>query len=414
MSSPLPRLRAVDVSPLELEGRPAYVLRDRDEPDGEPVVLTQHGLLLASLLDGQRDVGAVRAAFLLQTGAVVTPGFIESFVGRLDQANLVESARYFERRAEQLARFRAAPRRQAVHAGGAYPGGVEELSSYLERFYVHEEGPGAPPGAPAWPALRGMVAPHVDIHRGGPTYAWGYRALAESEQPDFYLLLGTCHTEMETPLAATRKPYDTPFGPAPVDEAFLDALEAAYEDDLFADELRHRAEHSLEFQAVYLRYLGRVGGEAGPGVATVLCGSLHRFVAEDELPTDSPAVAGALAALREALRRDGRRACVVAGADLAHIGPQFGDASPVTRGTLERLGEGDAEMLELMSRGDADGFYRQVMRDRDARRICGLAPIYYLLALLGPSSGEVLKYTQWVDQRGNGCVTFASVVFPGA
>jgi hypothetical protein len=51
------------------------------------------------------------------------------------------------------------------------------------------------------------------------------------------------------------------------------------------------------------------------------------------------------------------------------------------------------------------------MLDQDARRICGLAPIYYLLALLGPASGRCVKYSQWIDQGGRGSVTYAGVVF---
>jgi hypothetical protein len=51
------------------------------------------------------------------------------------------------------------------------------------------------------------------------------------------------------------------------------------------------------------------------------------------------------------------------------------------------------------------------MLDADARRICGLAPMYYLLALLGPAQGRLLKYSQWVDPRGQGAVTYAGVLF---
>jgi hypothetical protein len=43
--------------------------------------------------------------------------------------------------------------------------------------------------------------------------------------------------------------------------------------------------------------------------------------------------------------------------------------------------------------------------------VCGLAPIYYLLSLIGPTEGRLLKYTQWVDPQGQGSVTFAGVIF---
>ena len=51
----------------------------------------------------------------------------------------------------------------------------------------------------------------------------------------------------------------------------------------------------------------------------------------------------------------------MAGADLAHVGPQFGDAEPLVAADLARVAEGDREMLELACAVDAEGFYRQVL-----------------------------------------------------
>jgi predicted class III extradiol MEMO1 family dioxygenase len=129
--------------------------------------------------------------------------------------------------------------------------------------------------------------------------------------------------------------------------------------------------------------------------------------------------------LRQTIAEDGRRICIVAGADFAHVGPQFGDPAPVDRRFSEHVEAGDRAMLDLIARGDADGFYHQIVHEApgpgmagDARavggprRICGLAPIYATLCLLGPSDGRVLHYDQWIDQRGAGSVTFGCVAFP--
>jgi predicted class III extradiol MEMO1 family dioxygenase len=53
------------------------------------------------------------------------------------------------------------------------------------------------------------------------------------------------------------------------------------------------------------------------------------------------------------------------------------------------------------------------MRDRDARRICGLTPLYILTALMQAEQrrGELLRYQQWVDNDLSSSVTFASAVF---
>jgi len=73
------------------------------------------------------------------------------------------------------------------------------------------------------------------------------------------------------------------------------------------------------------------------------------------------------------------------------------------------IGGADRAMLEAVEAGDAEGFFDSVARDGDARRICGLSPIYALLRGLGGTRGALKRYAQWPDPQG--VVTFASVVF---
>ena len=70
-------------------------------------------------------------------------------------------------------------------------------------------------------------------------------------------------------------------------------------------------------------------------------------------------------------------------------------------------------MLELALAPDAEAFFQHVMRDRDARRICGFTPIYLLSALMQQEDrrGELLRYHQWVDTDRSSSVTFASAVY---
>jgi AmmeMemoRadiSam system protein B len=307
--------------------------------------------------------------------------------------------------------FRAAPRREATHAGGAYAADPAALAAAIETHFAAAEGPGAPnpPAAPR--ALVGLIAPHVDLHRGGPTYAWAYRALAEAQPPELFVLLGTCHAPMATPFAATTKDYDTPFGPLATDTAFVHELAARYSGDLLAEEFAHRAEHALEFQAVYLRYLEQLGYLRGVQAVPILCGSPHVFTAPGCSPLQAPQVAEFLQVLAEQIAADGRRVCVIAGADLAHVGPQFGDAEPLSASELSDVGRADEQMLALAARTDAEAFFANVMGDGDRRRICGVAPIYSLLQLLVGAEGEVLRYTQWAEPSGHASVTFASVAY---
>ncbi|MBI3625073.1 MAG: AmmeMemoRadiSam system protein B, partial [Candidatus Rokubacteria bacterium] len=114
-------------------------------------------------------------------------------------------------------------------------------------------------------------------------------------------------------------------------------------------------------------------------------------------------------ALRDTVAASKRRVCLIAAADLAHVGPRFGDPGRVREPELARLEREDRAMLEPVAAVDARAFYESVSRDGDRRRICGLSPIYALLRCLPAGRGRLLRYAQWPDPQGT--VTFASLVF---
>jgi AmmeMemoRadiSam system protein B len=253
--------------------------------------------------------------------------------------------------------------------------------------------------------VAGILAPHIDFQRGGPVYAWAYRVLAESEPADLYVVLGVPHQGIEGPAAATLKAYDTPLGALEVDRDFVDALQRRSRLDLFRGELGHRTEHSIEFEAVFLRYLF---GDREIRIVPLLTSFVHRLMAEGADPADDPESQRFITALAETIAAYPGKVCVVGGVDLAHVGPQFGDPAPVTGQTLDWLAHEDRSMLSAVEAGDAAAFYEAVAKDGDRRRICGLTPIYTALQVLG-RQGQLLKYGQAPDP--NGTVTFASVAF---
>ena len=115
------------------------------------------------------------------------------------------------------------------------------------------------------------------------------------------------------------------------------------------------------------------------------------------------------AALGEVIAASGRKVAIIAGADLAHVGPRFGDPAPVTEVQSQEIERADLAMLKTVESGDAEAFFDAVAADDDRRRICGYSPIYALLRSLGGAPGTVRRYGQWPDPQG--LVSFASVVF---
>jgi len=403
-----PRLRSIEIFPIDDRGQRCLVLRDPSDPALRPIVVSDGAAQVLMLLDGQRSLEALSAALRLR-GAALTPTQVRAFVERLDQAGYLEGARAAHRLHSRQGRFLEGPVRAAVHAGGAYPSGPE-LPRYLDDGYMHHDGPGALPGAPdlATKPPRAVIAPHVDLHRGAPTYSWAYKAVAEAAPADLYIVLGTCHAPVAGGFAATRKAYDTPLGAVPADRDFLECFARLWGHDVFAGEFSHANEHSIEFQAVYLRSLG-----IEAPMAPILCDSLHSLVPPGRGPRDVPLVSEFLAALREAVAADGRSVTFIAAVDLAHVGRRFADPWLVDSAHAEHVGRADHELLDLVLAPDAEGYYQHVMRDHDARRICGFTPLYLLAALMAAEhcQGELLRYTQWIDADRTSSVTFASAVY---
>jgi AmmeMemoRadiSam system protein B len=105
------------------------------------------------------------------------------------------------------------------------------------------------------------------------------------------------------------------------------------------------------------------------------------------------------------------KVCYVSGADLAHIGPRYGDQEPLDEKHLAEQAADDRMLLETVLRNDAAALFRHVAERQDRSRICGLSPMYTMLAVLGSARGELLKYDQAVEPDGTACVSFASVAF---
>jgi AmmeMemoRadiSam system protein B len=238
-------------------------------------------------------------------------------------------------------------------------------------------------------------------------YAWAYRELAERCDADLFVIFGTCHAGLREPFALTRKPYETPLGAAPADPDFIEALVKRARHDCFASELGHRGEHSIEFQAVFLRYL--FGRRRDFTIVPILASFAHEALARGQRPGDDPCVMAFLDAIAETAEAQRRRVAFVAGADLAHVGPRFGDPTPVSEAELRRIEREDRAMLEPVITGDAEGFFSSIEADGDRRRICGFSPIYAMLHCLPGVRGTVRHYAQWPDPQA--VVTHASVVF---
>jgi AmmeMemoRadiSam system protein B len=401
----VPRLRPIDTIFVQdrLRGR-VLLLRDTEGIAPGAVVVPAELAAVVLRLDGESTPAQIAAQASRATGRPVGAGLVRQLVAELDGASMLDTPGFRTRRWEVQRAFAAAAVRPAAHAGGAYHGEAGKLVRYIE-----EECLARAPARGSRAAMVGLCAPHMDLWRAAVGYGHAYRALREGlgEGVDTVVLLGTSHAAMSRPFAVCAKAFDTPLGALAPDGEAIAELARGSRFDVREDEHLHKSEHSLELQAVFLRYL--LGARAAEvRIVPVLCGLGDAPASRRDPALDAQAESfvAALAALVE--RRAGR-VLVVAGADLAHVGPRFGDARPLDARGRERLERRDAESIELALGRDAPGFFRHVAADLDTRRVCGLGPIYTLLRVLPQGRGEQLHYDQCVDPDEGSIVSHAAL-----
>ena len=408
MSSEIrPKIRRVQVSTGQLQGQKVVVLRD---PLGlvDRAVAVPRGIApLLELCDGTRDIAMLRTALELRTGLRVGPHYVERMVNELDEALLLENQRFSEVYKDTINSYRAAPYRLPTLAGTVYSADPELLGRNFQEYFgsvsheLKDESDGIG-------EVRGLVSPHIDYQRGAAVYAEVWQRAEEAvRETNLVIILGTNHNDCNKLFTLTRQNYFTPWGVLPTAGDVVDELAAILgEHEVFAEELHHRTEHSIEIVAVWLHYLLK---ERACEIVPVLCGSFNRFVESDEQPCDNREIALFIDALREIT--ENRRTLIVAAGDLAHVGPAFGDSYPIGLAERAALSSADTELIESMSKGDAEAMFMQVKKEGDKRRICGLPPIYIALKILGETSGRLYGYAQCpADQQGTSFVSICGLV----
>lgn len=403
----------LDIVQTEHEGRPILVLRDPEGLSDKALAVSPGAIAVAALFDGRRTARDLQEALAKDSDAQVPTADIEGLARELEKAGMLETPEIAKKRRDQLLAFKSAPARPMA-LKGSYPEAPLQLAAELGGFFRAPKGPGKPladkPTRPSAPL--GLFSPHIDFHRGGPAYAWAYGALAEAPPPDVVVAFGVAHQSPDSPWVMTKKAYETPCGSMEVDQELYGELASHLWYDPTADEWAHRREHSLEFQAVWLRFLWR---EKAPKWVPILTSTFERF-ASDRAPSSIETVDKALEKMGASLAKlakSGKRVLVLGGVDLAHVGPRFGDDLKLGPELDKRVEEEDRKSLAHALKGDADAFYLSVVADGHWRKVCGLSAIYSslrCLRALGAAGGELLTYGQAPDPAG-GMVSFASAIY---
>jgi AmmeMemoRadiSam system protein B len=386
------------------------------------------------MFNGRNTLLDIQAKTMRQLGGVLLPlEFFASLVERLDAALFLDGPRF-----QECAKN---PVREPACIG-TYPSEPEAICRQLERLFTDAKGPGLPgemrggegakgrggdagigeDGSTASPhlplslsptrqakgQLRAALIPHIDFHRGGHSFAWGFKEVFEQAEASLFVIIGTSHYSAHR-YTLTRKDFKTPLGIVPTDQVYIDRLVSHYGPGLFDDELAHLPEHSIELEVVFLQYLYE--NRRPIRIVPLVVGSFQDCILGNLAPRARTDISRMIEDLQKVESETSEPIFYIISGDLAHIGPKFGDPRPVNDTQLQNSRHMDQALLKQMEKADMDGYFRVLTEEGDCRRICGFPPTYTLLEAIQPSHGRLLNYDRYVHPQGFESVSFASVGF---
>lgn len=397
-----PELRNVNVQRIVYQGEPVFLIQDPLKLTDAAIVLPQALGPLALLCDGQHTVAEIRAALEIRYGLRLPQPVIENLIEQFDQALLLKTTTFQGARQRALAEYHAAPFRPAAMAGPSYPADPQTLRQMLRGYLDQVNGV-----LHSSVDSRGIISPHIDYYRGGPTYAQVWASAAEAIcQAELVIIFGTDHNGSLGTLTLTRQSYASPLGVMPTDLELVDRLaEVLGPEQAFAEELHHREEHSIELALVWLQYLRN---EKPCSMLPVLCGSFQHFMSgQAEIEAEAK-----FKAFVDVLRAEmaQRRTVVVAAGDLAHLGPAF-DGPPLDAVAQAQMKVDDEALMDVLCRGNAIEFFKFMQNGQYQRNVCGLSPFYFTLSILDQSQGQTIAYDRCLaDQNKTSFVSVCGIV----
>ncbi len=398
-----PEIRPLMVFPVKSSNGESICMRDPGGFSDATIAINYPTYFIISLMDGTRTVSNIQEEFKRQTGEQVPIEQILELIRKLSHALFMNDETFRVHRKNIEEGFLNSETRAPAHSGTAYPASPEELSSFFQGFFDAIKNPEIRDGS-----VSGIIAPHIDIRQAGACYAAAYNHLRKSPVSTV-IILGTAHSSAGSQrYSICSKDFDTPLGLLPCDREGIEAVQDATGKDWTEEQLGHRTEHSVEFQAIFLRYLFP---DREIKIIPVLCNSFADLMDTEEGPIHDDSVRTFIEALQGLVNRRTGKIVLIAGADLSHIGPKFGHPTPLNETDLASLKEHDLGLLTYAEKGDPEGFFREIRKERDRHNVCGVPNIYTFLKVLEGRTGELLDYGQFFEEPTSSAVSYASLVF---
>ncbi len=410
--TPIPPVRYVEAIPFEDHGKDLILLKDPLGYSESTIAITRSTFPLIAMFDGVRTVKSFVEEIEEATGTAPDPSRILNIISTLDEALLLQNDRFNNYRLEVENRFRELEVREETLSGGGYPDKPEKLKEFLDKLMA------SPPPDDLEPetvdsskVVKGLLVPHIDFMRGGMSYGRAYKEFKNilpkpEDGPLLIGVIGVAHNGALSPIVSTAKDFATPFGRLNYDIDAVKLLKTEFGKTIFNEEYLHKDEHSIELQTVWLKHLLE---DRDVTFLPILTGIFD--VDDDKSPKTNSIIKKVFDTLKKIEVEHKGPVIWIASVDFAHIGPFFDDPEPVNKDSIAEVEVLDMEALEYIKLVDAEGWWKSINEDENARRVCGRNATYLALKLLKGSNGVLIDYQQFVSRDSEQMVSFASAIF---
>ncbi|MBU3728461.1 MAG: AmmeMemoRadiSam system protein B [Phycisphaerales bacterium] len=386
-----PHVRPFQPVGVEKDKQVGVGLRDPMNLTGRMMVVPPQALGLIQSLQGEHSLEQIAEAVKAPIDQ------LRQLVANLDESGMLWGPTFERLEREAMDKARAAgalPATGSKLAGETRDAAEARISALLADAEDAELGSG----------VLGIVAPHLDLDRGGANYAAAYKVVCGAGAPDRVVVLGTNHFGLGDGVVATRLGQDSPLGMVASDAALADTLERALGDRLFKDEADFLGEHSVQFHIPWIAH-------TLPGVpvfAALVPDPMRAMISDDGARASFQEFR---VALRDAIKSMRGRTLVVASADLSHVGPAFGDPGPVGAQVRRQIEEIDRGLLAEFASGDMEAFIQAIRGGGNATRWCSVGNMAAALFATG-GTPELIQYSQSpesLDPQGTALITSAAM-----
>ncbi len=404
MKPEVPKVRNdLEFIPVQQGGQTVIVVRDHLDLVSEGTALPPELFELMALLDGSHSFRDLQMFMMRKKGGLlVGQEEIQGILAHLDQTYLLESERFFQARDRIVAEFTSRTVRPCSHCGSTYPNDKDNLRHTLEQI-LDTADPALP--KPEGP-ITALVAPHIDLSVGKRAYANAYRWLSKINASRV-VILGVGHQMRDGLFCLTEKDFETPLGRISTDKKAMEVLRQAGGPIITKDDFPHKAEHSLEFQALFLQHLAN---DHNFTIVPILCGSFWQQLSPCTREHFIEKAGRFLEELHRILEDKQQQTILVAGVDLSHIGPKFGHDRPAAY-LKAQADDHDQTLLDALILLDAESFWEEATKVQDRFNVCGFSALACLLEILPHSKGTLLHYEMWFEPPTQSAVSFCAVGF---